>query len=233
MKFIYGKSVVKFGLLSLIATCFISNISVSAQSGETNVKQPSQNSCKISGSTRDWQNAIMPNLKLKFSNQEFNKVANVDESGNYEIVLPNGIYQVIAEKSFQTLSYKRANLELESCKDEMNLNLFFLPECVSFGCDAGAAFFSILPPKWTHKKSLNIIINHINRKKHKSEIIYKDAILTYNNLTLFAETIIQNLKDKTIFAKGNVWLEDGKKRIYYKNVKLNFKEKEIQIQVKD
>lgn len=77
---------------------------------------------------------------------------------------------------------------------------------------------------------MNLVIAFLSKKKKGSIVTYSEAMLTFNDLTVSAEYLKQNFKEKTITAEGSIWLEKGGKRSYYKKLSLIFTAGEIKIQ---
>lgn len=212
-------------LLFFICLSFI--ISVKAQN--STVDEDSPKLCKVFGTAFDLQNAVVPNTDLIFQNNTLRKEVISDDEGNYSVLLPFGTYEVIHETGLFS-KYKRANLSV-SCNKEIEINLYFLPECVSYGCPKIKRYFSSFDSEWTFNEKLNLVFNFAfdGRKKRGANITYALAVLTFDNITLHADSLGQNVKNKTVVADGNIWLENGKERIYYNSLTLSFLQSGVKI----
>lgn len=222
------------GILLLLICVFFSTFSAAQNTAQTPRKGVYSNSqsvpkiCKVYGKTLDLQDAVISRVLLKFQSNGTVQEVTSDDLGNYSVNLPVGIYDVINYKQSGLARYKRANLSV-TCQREEDINIYFLPVCLSYGCENPKEYYSSFSPRLSANKKLNVVVNFLGKKKIKPDLVYTTAVLTYNNLTVYADKLTQGNNSRTITAEGNVWLENGEKRTSYDKVSLNFDKATVEI----
>jgi hypothetical protein len=189
------------------------------------LSQPSE--CKIGGLIEAHYGGVESNATVIFKNAKTTKSGQSDVNGAYSLFLPPGIYEIIVKRASE-LRYKRALVAIP-CPNNLSINIYTLPECVSYGCQRQGFDFSSFLYSWTKNRSLDLLIAYNTRKKSKTRIEYNDAMLTYDKYTLSADKIVQNLRSETLIAEGKGWIEDGNNRQNFDKLRLTFNSDGIQI----
>jgi hypothetical protein len=178
------------------------------------------NECRVSGTATDKYDFIEQGAIVEFKSAKMTNSTKSDLDGAYSLSLSPGIYEIKVKRASE-LRYRRARLAV-SCPNNIVLNIYVLPECVSYGCRSPGFGFSNFTYGWTKSRSLDLLIAYNTSKKSKNRITYKDAMVTYDKYTLSAEKVVQDLRSKTITAEGNGWIEDGKGRRTFTTLALAF-----------
>ena len=187
-------------------------------------KSPAQivsrlNKCEVRGKVTDRNDYVEPGAIVIFKNLRTTHQSVTDEHGDYSLDLPQDTYEIVVSRASE-LRYKRAKIQV-SCPSDISINIYLLPECVSYGCKRAGFGFSNYSKTWIKKPGLNLLIAYNTRKTSRLRNVYDDAMLTFNNYTLSASRIVQNLKSKTILAEKG-WIEDGKNRRKFDRLSMRF-----------
>lgn len=200
--------------------------------GQLEIKKFDKEDCKLTGKAQDRQDNAIPGLNITFKNSQLEKSVITDASGKYELDLPIGIFNISIETYFNYEPYKRAKLNIQ-CKNELSINIFPFHKRETHNSKSLEYQFNTFSKPWVYDKRLNLVITYLGKKREDNFVIYKDTMLTFDNLTISANKLIQNFKNKTITAEGNVWVEDGKKRTDYEKLTLKFSKNGIKIEGKE
>jgi hypothetical protein len=196
------------------------------------VKKSDRENCKVSGKVLDTQDNAIPGINVRFKSNQIEKSIITNDSGGYSINLPTGIFDISIEEYYNYEPFQRAKLNIQ-CEDELIINIFPFFKRITHNSKGQDHQFSIISKEWIPDKRLNLVISYLNKEKKENTVAYKDAMLTYNNLTISADKLIQNFKSNTIIAEGNIWLEDGKKRTNYEKLTIKFTNNGVEIEGKE
>ncbi len=195
-----------FIILSMLFICVMANLT-SAQTSQETPK------CVVAGSTLDDQGFPILGISILFSGRGVRSQATSNE-GTYSVELEPGLYRIETSSKFDSYAYKRSKLNVHCNHSDppLKINLFPKGKNVSFGDESPEYIFeSIGFPG--QKNQIDTVISYLKKVARNSQTSYEDGIMTYDNLTLSADTIVVNLKTQTIQGVGNAWLENGKERI--------------------
>lgn len=163
------------------------------------------NSCKVSGTLRDLQDAIVPNQTVWFSNDNITKKIETDQNGKYALKVDSGKYEVLIGGPFNFWNYRRGIADV-TCNADIQLNLYITPECVSYGCSRLGYhfdFFSLSPLK---KPVMEMVIAYVERMKKANKLTYRGVVLTTSLTTVSAREIELDAVTSTFVAKDG-WIE--------------------------
>ena len=204
-------------LISFFVCIVIIHIDASVSVSQT---YASSSECKIHGQVFDLNEAIVLGTMVTYSNWTIKKSTMVSvEKGEYDLLLPAGIYDVTLATGMNKPPFKRSRIE-HSCSNTLKVNLWIHPYCVS-GCRSNV-FSKTLPKDWSENRQLDIVITNTGSKTSKEGKVYYVGLLTYNNYTVYAEELVVDSKAKIITAKGKVRVEDGESRQVYDRVTMRF-----------
>lgn len=203
----------------MLASPLVVCILLLASEATASFSQTSQ--CKVGGQIGARFGGIEPNATIVFEDAKMERRAVSDRNGAYSVLLPSGVYDILI-KRWSVLRYRRARISV-SCPIDLTLNIYTLPECVSYGCRQTGYYFSAFNG-WTKNRILNVLVAYYSRRKSGTKIEYIDAVLTYDKYTVFADKMIHDVKSKTFLAKGKVWIEEGNDRRYFDKLKITFQE---------
>lgn len=186
--------------------------------------------CEVVGHLTDLQGVGIANSKVSYRalRGQIVKSGESDANGRYSIELPPGTYEVFVNRGAYPARYKRANVTL-ACNAKPMVNIYLLPECVSFGCKKGGFSFATFGLAWTKNRVNNLVIAFNNRKNAGSKIVYEDAVLTYDLYTIRGDRITQDLSTGMIMIAGSAWLDDGTNKRDFRKLLVNFVNNGIQL----
>lgn len=187
-----------------------------------------QKECVVSGEVF-YPTGLLPHTEITFKGQQTEKTVFSNDEGSYNIKLPAGIYEIILRRGADTLSYKRSKLNI-SCQNDLTINLYPQFERISYGDKSPEHKFILFSNQWTGDKKLNPVISYLSKEKKGNTVSYTNSMLTYDNLTVSANKLIQDIKNKSIVAEGNVWIEEQGKRTNYKKLTLKFSQNGVEIE---
>jgi len=186
--------------------------------------------CEVVGQVTDLQGGLDMNSKVRYRSMNGEEVGtNIsDRDGRYSIKLRDGTFEVSVNLGAYPGRYKRANITI-ACQSKTLVNLYLLPECVSFGCNRLGFDFVTYGPKWTKDPVRNMSIAFSKRKKVGTTVIFEVAVLTYDFYTIKGERIVQDLSTGKILIQGPAWLDDGKNNRDIESLVVSFTDKGIRL----
>lgn len=196
-------------LLFLVLLC----LSVYAQ------KTP-QDKCIVAGTVFDTQDAVVLGSRVLFRNQIATKTVHVDQEGDYELELPSGLYNVLIVRGMDFWNYMRSEI-LVDCDSKEHINLYVMPECVSYGCARLGAHFDIFASYPNVSNSPKLLISYFDRKPHGSDLVYSDVVLTFDKHTVRAKEVLFNKNSKKLVGRHG-WSEAGGSREMFDVKSLEF-----------
>lgn len=185
-------------ILFLIVTLAITGFGVLAQ-------DVPGNSCKVSGTLRDLQDAVVPNQTVWFRDGDITRKIKTDGHGKYALTVDSGKHEVLIGGQFNFWNYRRGILNV-SCDADIQLNLYMTPECVSYGCTRLGSHFDFFSLKPSMKSGMDMVIAYDSRKKKAGKFVYTRAVLTTNVITVLAEEIDFHADTSTLVARDG-WIE--------------------------
>lgn len=177
-------------------------------------------SCSVSGTVSDLGDAVGPGITVQFRDASFESLALTDLNGHYSTKLDRGTYEVLLKQPLEYSNYRRGKIEV-SCEADLAINLFLLPECVSYGCYRRGYSFEILSSIGASDSKPNLVIAYNEKSRKGSNIVYSDAMLTYRSYSLFAKEIIQDRITRLTTAR-NGWVEQGLTRKRFIEINVDF-----------
>lgn len=178
------------------------------------------NRCSVSGTVSDLGDAVGTGITVQFKNASFESLAETDLNGRYSTKLNKDLYEVLLKGPFEYFNYRRAKVEV-SCETNLAINLYLLPECVSYSCGRRGYSFEILKSVSNSDSTPNLVIAYNEKNRKGNDIIYSDAMLTYNSYSLFAKEITQDRITRRTTAR-NGWVEQGQIRKPFKEINVDF-----------
>ena len=191
----------------------------------------SQSMATVKGTVMDSNGAVivLPEPTIIFKrNDEIRRVV-VDESGDYEITLPPGVYTVATEiPGFYP--FRRAEFCLLPGSDVI-INLVPTPRYLVRGTTVSVreAVDTLTPkPKYNEfhvpGRGFSMLIQFEKKRGASEKIEYDRAVLTYDTLTIYADKLSFNRAHLRLKASGKrVIVEDGKQRFGVKQAAVAFK----------
>jgi hypothetical protein len=180
--------------------------------------------CKVSGSIMDRSGAVFPGILVRFSGSGKSISAESDREGRYSVYLAPGVYRISLFVGSNKLIYERSPVTI-SCPNELTLNLYPLPECVSFGCPKplGFEFFSIPISRQSSTKTKESLYIAAREKKNENGITeYVKGVLTYGRYTILSELIAHKKNSRVLRVKGIGIIDDGKTRKEFTSLTVEF-----------
>jgi len=171
----------------------------------------------------DLQSALAPNVLVEFVNARSASETystRTDVNGRYSVRVPANIYEIRLKRGVDYANFNRATIGL-TCSDSVQINLYLLPECVSYGCTRAGYQFDLFTG--ADSKFQNLVIAYASKKKAKGRAIYENAVVTFGGYTLNANEVIQDTRTKVMWAKGPGWIENGQDRkIFNDRLEIDF-----------
>lgn len=159
--------------------------------------------------------AIAPNTQILFLSTKYHKAIYAGKDGQYHVELPAGIYEIYTKEGVNIAVFKRSPIDV-SAGDHQTVNLYLLPECVSWGCDRLS--FDIDVFKRTGDP-LSVVIEFWQAKRERKSISYAGALFTYGLTTVKAKELLLDTVTGRVVARDG-WIEVG-------NLRSSFQEKPI------
>lgn len=159
--------------------------------------------------------AIAPNTQILFLSPSYHKAIYADKDGKFRVELPAGIYEIYTKEGVNIAVFKRSPIDV-SAGDPQTINLYLLPECVSWGCDRLSFDIDVF------KRSgdpLSVVIEFWQAKRERKSISYAGALFTYGVTTVKAKELLLDRVTGRIVARDG-WIEVG-------NLRSAFQEKTI------
>jgi hypothetical protein len=203
-------------ILAIVAVCF--SLIAAPPRADAQVELL-KSECGVHGTVVNIERAVWPNVEVTYSSLGSKQVAVTDENGDYQVQLSPGIYNVTVRFGlFNVPNFERSKV-VHLCPETLIINLWIHPWCAS-GCD-DHAYSKTFGSDWTGG-SHQAVLTYLSSKKSKLGLVYKSALLTYKNQTLFADEITTDSKHRLINAKGNVVFENGTTQETYEQMIMRF-----------
>lgn len=197
-------------VILLLLVVFFSN---NFNSNELLAQSKSETEGKVTGYVVDMNGAVivLPIAKLTFISKDFQKTISVNSDGFYEVKLPFGVYSVTLKlQGFHTL--KRSVFNVQN-RDTYNLNLVASPiykvrgtsvsETESVDILSDVPKYEILFNDENLTNGIKPVIQYESKCEVNNEIEYKNVIITYNFLTIYADKLLFNDNGMIYTANGS------------------------------
>lgn len=191
-----------------------------------------QNS-KVHGTVVDTSGAVISKVQVIIENDQEKKSTFTNEHGEYEFDISPDVYQISA-KGLGWLPFKRAPFHVEqNASILINMVLIFssldadciIPNVGNKGLQY-LSYDSFFSAKFGIAKEL--LVRFTEKKTIRGYYIYTyphtQVLVTYDNISIYADEISFNDKTLVLKAQGNVILENGNKRTTSKTLTLNLNE---------
>lgn len=211
------------------------SITVLLFSGSLIVKAQQTALGKVTGSVFDQQDAVILGNEVTIENQNFRKsVMPNSDDGTYTLKLPAGIYTVTTEQNWWYPVQRAAFLVQPNETTVINLN----PTIRIFSIALEVTSKGVREPVEYNRKPkyeeflpfsdspFNVVIEYREKKRKGSVTEYRNAKLTYNNLSVFADTLRFDRNKLLIETKGNATVDENGQRQKKENTKLQITEVE-------
>jgi len=163
----------------------------------------------------EFDEAVVPDVKIEFESDKSTTEATTDKSGKYAVTLPPGVYQVTA-RGPGFCPVKRAEFNAQPGGDILiNLVITVCPTHVGSPLQT----HSLRPRR--SKQAKPFVITFANRRIRAGDVEYHGmklgddhiaTVITYDSLTIYADTLILMKNSSRLRAQGHVVIEDGKRR---------------------
>lgn len=188
----------------------------------------------VKGSVMDANGAVIvtPRPSITFAGRNCIKTVAANDRGDYQIILPAGVYKVTTEmRGFYPLRRSDFRVLPDST---VTINVVLSPRYLTRGTTVSvrASVDTRAPaPKYNEfhvpGSSLGLLIQFQGKRKTNRHIEYNGATLTYDALTIYADKICFNKTRLQLKAFGKrVVVEDGK-RVQVKQATVAFKGGEL------
>ena len=201
-------------LILTLITVLLIGLKFTAYSQQTNLG-------KVKGSVFDLQEAIILGNAVTIENQHFRKsvMPNPDD-GTFSLELPAGIYSVTTEQGWW-YPVKRANFQVRANETTIinlspTIRIFSIAlEVTSKGVREPAEYNR--EPKYEEflpfpDSPFNVVIEYRKKKRKGSVTEYRNAKLTFNNLSVFADVLRFDKNKLLVEAKGNITIDENGQR---------------------
>lgn len=175
---------------------------------------------RVRGTVMDFSEAVIPGAIVIFKSEQVKKKVTSNESGNYEIELPVGTYEVTTELT-NFAPFQRASFRVQP--GTTTINVVPVPLAVSYGTVAPSYEYATFSLPSSSGVPLNLVIRFNTQQKRKGIIEYGKAMASYNVSAIYADKLRLDTQTFRLEAKGNVAIEDGKQRIHAKSAEIKFK----------
>jgi hypothetical protein len=172
--------------------------------------------CLLSGRVLDLQDAVVPGKVILRKGTVYLSTT-ADQTGNFQFKVEPGSYEILIVKGLDFWNYLRSEIKV-TCKLDVSVNLYVLPECVSYGCDRLGAHFDV----FTNKKSRDsdVVVAYFDHREQEDSEVYSNVVLTFNEITVRAKEIEINKKTKKVVARDG-WMESGLSRQTFTDYEIN------------
>jgi hypothetical protein len=189
---------------------------------------------RVHGTIRTFNGSIVPRAEVTFKGEQIIKTIFSDSRGRYGAELPLGAYTMTASWA-GVEKYQRPLFRVESAR-AIALNITFYPDAPN--CDpvfsrlaspdgtpkspapTQADYNDVcggrdyLPIPSEHDLTFDLLVQYSSRQRADSGNTYRDdargpVFVAYNLFSLEADTVIYDVKNRTIAATGNVVEADG------------------------
>ncbi len=192
---------------------------------------------RVKGTVMDANGAVMvtPRPSIIFEGKNSVRTVTANDSGDYDISLPAGVYKVTTEIA-GFYPFRRAEFRLLPGTDVM-INLAPTPRYLVRGTTVSASrsVDKLTPsPKYNEFPGPrgSLLIQFQEKRRANRNIEYEGAILTYDALTIYSDKLSFNKTRLRLKASGKrVVVEDGKQRVHVKQASVAFKEGEPVLEV--
>lgn len=188
---------------------------------------------KIFGSVLDPNEARIPKARVIVENDQSKYKTLTNDSGEYEIDVPPGIYRITTEVVGYYPS-RRAQVGVDS-NSKIMINIAPALEILSIGLTVTAEGASELvtkapPPKYesyllpqSSGAPQDLLIQYREKSEDESFIQYKRAQVSHGTLTVYADEVRFNRSKSTVEASGGyLVVEDGRRRIQARKIQIDF-----------
>jgi len=198
-----------------------------------------QSTGRVRGVVLDPHEARIIDATITVEGSRFVRVIKTNELGEYEIEVPSGVYRIRAEIP-RYFPFQRAAFRVDGDAVRM-INIVPTQRVLSTGLEVTARgsrqdVTTVSPPQnesfslaTRSGPLLEAVIQFQKRGTDGDFIRYSGAMLTYDSLAIYADTIRLNKRTLELKASGKLVVEDGKQRIHGTSVEANLREGTIGI----
>ncbi|HBB97554.1 MAG TPA: hypothetical protein DC054_19405 [Blastocatellia bacterium] len=197
---------------------------------------------KLIGTVAEIHDSLMPGVLITIDSGSKKFTTTSDEFGSYEFSgIPGGVYHITTEKpGFYDL--RRASFVLERGKTT-KMNLVLLQQFISIALaldGSGAKYrastlpapkYEILYPSSPKDSALEFLVRFTTRRASRSVITYRNAELSYDALSIYADRLIVDRKTLHVRAEGNVTIDNGSQRRKFNGAEAEFSVGESQLKI--
>ncbi len=203
-----------------VALIMAMSSALKAQSKVGSLTSPLQVTGEVRGTVMDFNEAVIPNAAVIFERYKTKVRVVSNEAGNYMAELPTGEYRVTTE-IYGFSPFRRAAFKIQS-NTPILINIVPVPQAISYGTVAPQFYYeSFSVPALNN--SLDLLIRFRTQRKYRGIIEYRKVLVSYDVLTIYADSLRLNQKAFRLEANGNVVVEDGKQRVHVKRAEVEFK----------
>lgn len=176
----------------------------------------------------DTADRIVPNVQVSIQGNGTRQAFMSGDQASHEFDLPSGIYTITTEMSNgYNYPFRRSDFFVEAGATIL-INVLPPMRITSVGTGVGTgSFVDVAPrPKYqefkvpgSSKPEMNLVVQYDQKSERGGVIEYKDGarpfsgvVVTYNVMTIVADVVRLDKETLRIEARGNVIVEDGKKR---------------------
>jgi hypothetical protein len=192
---------------------------------------------KLIGAVFDKEGAVVvmpkPTIIIRSAETGATNRITPNEDGKYEIELRTGIYQISSDVP-GFYPFRRALFQIQPDETAM-INLvpsvrYFvrgttISKTQAIDKPAPRPRYDIFSVPQSSSQLLNLVIQFGKRRMFNRTILYQNAILSYDQLTIYANNLTFERKSFRVKTSGNqILVEDGKQRSRISYAEVNFKE---------
>lgn len=219
----------------LIIVFILSTLSSAQNSSKLN------SSGKIKGALFDSSGeAIIPGKKIVIEGQDIKQTITTNDRGEYEFDLPAGIYNIAIEEEQHYewfYPFRRGKIEIRpNTISVINLYPAIIGKIIALVASSAGVRDEVTittkPPKYENisvipSSALDLVIQFSKKKIHKKITEYKNAKLTFGNLTIIAGEVQFDKSNLQIRAKGlndTVLIDNNGQQSRVSEAKINIKD---------
>lgn len=186
---------------------------------------------KVKGTVMDANGAVVvtPRPSIIFKGKNGVRTVVATDSGDYEIALPAGVYEVTTETP-GFYPFRRAKFHVLP-DSSVVINVVLTPRYIIRGTTVSTTESTdTLAPSPQYNqfvvpgRQIRLLIQFQTKRRPNGNIEYSGAILTYDALTIYTDKLSLNKIQLRLKASGKqVVVEDGKQRIQVKQAAVTFK----------
>jgi Carboxypeptidase regulatory-like domain len=162
----------------------------------------------------------MADVSLKIKGERVQYDIRSDKQGSFQIELPAGSYQITATAG-EFFPFRRSSVIVRPGED-IFVNVHLIPDPnLGDGEPIHILYDEIILP-YSSLEPSNLLIAYAGSTRKADSVQYEATTLTYNALTIMADSIAFDRSLFRFFATGNVVVEDGKRQSRVRQAELIF-----------